>query len=54
MKDLTLSDLIALREFCYDESLGFSIGESEHSKWYERFKLVDKELSERVEKIFGE
>lgn len=59
LTNLSLSDLIALRDYCHGESLGFdpmqnegTIMKSKDSKWHDRFKLCDKELSERVEKIF--
>lgn len=53
MLNLTLSDPIALIKLCHEESLMFGIDNAEGLKWHERFKLVDKELSERVEKIFA-
>jgi hypothetical protein len=59
LTNLSLSDLIALRQLCFDESLGFvqdangvMNARDVDSKWHDRFKLCDKELSERVEKIF--
>lgn len=59
LNNLTLSDLIALRDYCFDESLGFyPVGEDgnmipkEDLKWHDRHDQCDKELSERVEKIF--
>jgi hypothetical protein len=71
LTNLSLTDLIALRDHCYQESLGFKASSTdeenlirimegkgckmeskEYAKWHDRFKLCDKELSERVEKIF--
>lgn len=53
MKNLSLSDLIALQQHCFEESVSYISTEQERDDWNKRRVFVRLVLDKRVEDIFA-
>lgn len=52
LKDLPLSDLRVIQEYAFELSVALNTDAEEKKKWDDRLVLVEKEIAERIEKVF--